>query len=132
MPPRVVADTNVIISALHRGGKPRAVLTLARRGEIDLRLSPFILGEVRGVLRLKFGWETPRIRIAIRGLRATMVRPGTARLDVVRDPADNRILECAVACRAQYLVTGDRDLLELGTHGQVHIVTPAALLSALQ
>ena len=82
MPPRVVVDTNVIISALHRGGTPHAVLTLARRDEIDLRLSPFILAEVRGVLRTKFGWETPRIRTAIRSIHARIVRPEIGRAHV--------------------------------------------------
>ena len=51
MPRRLVADSNVLISALHRRGKPQAIIDLARDGEVDLYLSPFILDEVSGRYR---------------------------------------------------------------------------------
>ena len=51
---RVVADSNILISAILRGGKPRDLLNLARTGEIDLALSEDILAETLRVLRVKF------------------------------------------------------------------------------
>ena len=61
MPRRLVADSNVLISALHRRGKPQAILDLARAGEVELYLSPFILDEVAGILSRKLGWDDERV-----------------------------------------------------------------------
>jgi uncharacterized protein len=52
---------------------------------------------------------------------ATLVRPGR-RLKLLRDAADNRILECAVTARAEIIVTGDRELLRLREYRGVRIV----------
>ena len=63
---------------------------------------------------------------------ATMVEPSISISVVRRNQADNRILECAVAAGADYLVTGDRrDLLPLGEFEGVKIVTSAVFLEAL-
>ncbi len=113
MPPRVVADSNVLISALYRGGTAQRVLELAEEGAIELCLSPFILDEVAGVLRLKFSWPPAQILEALAALRFTLVDPGPPHLAILRDVPDNRILECAGTARAKYLVTGDADLLAL-------------------
>lgn len=69
MPRRVVADSNVLISALHRRGTPQAIIDLARTGEVDLYLSPFILDEVSGILRRKLGWDDERIGLALLALQ---------------------------------------------------------------
>ena len=69
MPRRLVADSNVLISALHRRGKPQAILDLARAGDVDLYLSPFILDEVAGILSRKLGWDDERVSLALLGLR---------------------------------------------------------------
>ena len=129
LPPRVVADSNVIVSALHVGGNPEAVLTLARRGTIALYVSPFILTEVATVLeRPKFSWPRQAILDALRGLPGEVIDPGPPRLHILADDADNRIIECAVAARAGYVVTGDRELLALGKHGRIRIVSPREFL----
>ena len=129
MPLRVVADSNVIISALHVGGNPGTVIDLGRRGTIDLYVSPFILNEVSAALAgPKFRWVRGRITVAIAALPVRVIDPGPARLSAVPDAPDNRILECAVAARAQYLVTGDRELLALGSYRRLHICTPRDFL----
>ncbi len=131
MPPRVVADSNVLISALHWGGKPAAVLDLAHHGKIALYLSPFILEEVHDILAVKLLWDTRRIRTALASLPATCIDPGPEHLTVVRDEADNRILECALAARAEYLVSGDRDLRTLDAYRRIMILSPAAFLRVM-
>jgi putative PIN family toxin of toxin-antitoxin system len=55
---RVVADTNVYISALNFGGTADEVLALGRKQEILIFVSPSILKEIRGVLIRKFRWST--------------------------------------------------------------------------
>jgi predicted nucleic acid-binding protein len=56
LPPRVVADSNVLISALYGGVRSGAVLRLARQGTITLYASPYILDEVTHILAAKLYW----------------------------------------------------------------------------
>lgn len=132
---RVVLDTNVIISGLNFPGNERLVLDLARRRRFGLYLSPFILGEVSRVLALKFGWEGGRVTQALSMLRdaATIIEPPQS-LDVIDDnEADNRILECALASSADYLVTGDRrHLLPIGEYEGTAIVNAPRFLSRIE
>ncbi len=60
----------------------------------------------------------------------TMVDPAES-LSVIADPPDNRVLEAAVAGEADYIVSGDRDLLDLGKYEGIEIVTPAMFLAIL-
>jgi putative PIN family toxin of toxin-antitoxin system len=130
--PRVVADSNVIISAFHRGGQPLRVLHAARGGVVRLFYSPFILEEVTHILTSqKFAWPPERVGEAIAGLPGEVIVPGPRTLHVVADETDNRILECAVAAHAEFLVTGDRHLLSVGRYFRTRIVTVRDFLSAL-
>ncbi len=131
---RVVLDTNVIISALNFPGNERLALELALRGRFELVLSWFVLGEVAGVLTRKFGWDAERASQAIRTLEnaATVIEPPRLEEVIEGGHADNRVLECAVAAGADYLVTGDRrHLLPIGEHRGTIIVNAPRFLSAL-
>ena len=61
---RVTADSNIILSALHRGGKPLQLLDLARRGEIELAITDAILDETGRILSDKFEWSSGRAQDA--------------------------------------------------------------------
>ncbi|HEX5368705.1 MAG TPA: putative toxin-antitoxin system toxin component, PIN family [Dehalococcoidia bacterium] len=130
----VVLDTNILVSGLNFTGRERELMTLAREGAYQLYLSLFILNELYGVLTRKFGWDATQARLAIDllGRAATIAEP-SVRLSVVkRNDADNRVLECAVATGADYLVTGDRrDLLPIGEYEGVKIVGSATFLGVL-
>jgi putative PIN family toxin of toxin-antitoxin system len=132
---RVTADTNIYISALNFGGMPERFLRLAEAGSIQLVTSDAILAEVAQVLRGdKFAWPDEEIDKALRQLSrfTERVRP-THTLDIITvDPSDNRILECADAGRADYIVSGDDHLLRLKQHGNAPIVKVAAFLKHLQ
>jgi len=129
---RVVLDTNVLLSALaFPGSKPDLVLQRVRRGEVALFLSSFILAELERILRDKFRFTTRQTdeRVAVIRRMATLVEPTERIALVVAKDDDNRLLECAVAARADYLVTGDKEhLLPLRSIGATQIVTPAAFL----
>ncbi len=132
---RVVLDTNVIISALNFPGNERSVLELALRGRFEFYLSRFILDEAGGVLVRKFGWDEERRAQAIRVTENAAIVIEPLRLPEVIEGghADNRVLECAVAARADYLVTGDRrHLLPIGEHQGTRIVNAPRFLSALE
>jgi uncharacterized protein len=128
--PRVVIDTNVIVSALNFGGKPKAVLELARKNRIQNITSPFIINEVEKVLTQKFGWQMEVTREIISDFQnfSCVVDP-LETLEVINYPPDNRILESAVAGGAEYLISGDRHLTDLKTFGRIKIVTPTEFLA---
>lgn len=131
---KVVFDTNVLVSALvFPGGRGEEALLRVLGEQDELILSRAILDELLGVLSRKFARdaeELARIALFLADI-GTMVKP-RRRLSVVKDPADNRILECAVAGRAQAVVTGDKALLAVGEYRGVRILrltdylTPAA------
>jgi uncharacterized protein len=108
---RVVLDTNVVVSAhLNSDGYERHVLDLALAGKLQLAVSEIILAEYEGVLRrAKLGLTARQVGRSMRLIRAA-ARIVTSRreLNITRDAADNRFLECAEAAKAHYLVTGNK------------------------
>jgi uncharacterized protein len=131
---RVTADSNIYISALHFGGPPDRFLDVARSGVIHLSISEAILAEVTRVLRDKFGWSEEALALARAriGDFTEVVTPAQT-LDAVReDPADNRILECAVEGNSDYLVTRDNRLLKLNNFGKIQIIKVAEFLEIVR
>ena len=131
---RVVFDTNVYISALMFGGLPGSLLDLAFLQSFILVISPALMDELDEKLRLKFevsAEDAAIVRAKLEG-NAEIVMPDVV-LDVIEDdPDDNRVLECAVKGRANYIVTGDRHLLKLGTYEAISIVTVRQFLDAAE
>ena len=131
---RVTADSNIYISALHFGGPPDEFLELARNGIIELTISDDILAEVARVLRDKFGWSREAVSMAQARIADFTVRVApTQKLDAVReDPADNRILECAVEGKSGYLVMRDHHLLKLKSFGGTQMIKVADFLHVVR
>lgn len=127
---RVVFDTNVFLSALTFCGKPEVVFEMARAGKIQLVVSPSILAELASILENKFAWDDEDVREALMvvGRHADLVKPGL-RLRVLEDDADNRILECAVEGQANWIVSGDRHLLDLKEFRGIPIARVSDFLS---
>lgn len=127
---RATLDSNVYVSAFVFGGKPGRVIEMATEGMIDVAVSDAIVAEVRRVLVTKFRWSEERAAAVVETME-TMATPTTTTevFDVVeRDPDDNRVLECATAARSEFVVTGDTDLLALGSFRGIAIVTVASFL----
>lgn len=132
---RVVLDTNTLISALLFSGTASRLVPLWQSRRITLLLSGAILQEYLRVLAY------PKFRLSdqeVRGLIEEQVLPfvETVRvrryLHVIRrDPDDNKLLECAVTGRVEYLVTGDQDLLELGAYRGITILTVGDFLNRI-
>lgn len=123
---RIVLDTNVIVSALVFGGVPRQVLEWAESGRFKLFYSEPIQVEVRRVLTEKFGWDESKIghMLPVLWRMGELVMPQTKVHAVADDPDDDRILECALAAEANYIVSGDRHLLRLKRYESILIVSP--------
>ncbi|SRR5712691_13358176 len=111
MTPRVVYDTNVVVSAVLKAGSiPASLVTLALDRRVRLCLSPVIFAEYEAVLkRPKFAFDAHAVDAFLRDLRmvAVIVSP-TKQIHAVPHEPDNRFLECAQTAQAQYLVTGNK------------------------
>jgi putative PIN family toxin of toxin-antitoxin system len=129
-PERVVFDTNVLVSAVAFGGKPRELLTMAAEGLVAGVTSPYVLWELRTVLvRSHFRFEeTLAVEFSEQVARTMeVVAVGRPRGNWVTDPDDNAIVETALAGHAPLIVTGDRRLLAAEIPG-IEVVTVTAML----
>jgi len=113
---KVVFDTNIYISALHfQGSIPRKILELVDAGNFQLFISKQIIAELRGVLRVKFKYELSKLDLMEELILSIsqVVEPRIKIKFIKEDPDDDRILECAVEGKADFIVTGDRHLLQI-------------------
>ncbi len=138
---RAVLDANVVVSALIRPqGPPGQILVrLLRDSAFELIASPATLDELRRSLRY------PRIRKYFRlpeeeldlwvdalGAIAVVVEGNVSRSVVTADPADDIYIAAAADGLADYIVSGDRHLMDLVQHGGIRIVTPRTFLTLLE
>jgi uncharacterized protein len=133
--PRVVLDCNVLISGFaFPGGVPYQILQAVLRGEILVVISPFILTEVEHNLRDKLRVREDTIKEAIDFLQGhcVVIDPPKEAVLAELTPADNRILDCAVQGRVQYLVTGDKGIQQLREFQGIKIVNPVEFLALIQ
>ncbi|MBN1238863.1 MAG: putative toxin-antitoxin system toxin component, PIN family [Gammaproteobacteria bacterium] len=131
---RTVADTNIVVSAFLWGGAPRGVLDMARRKTIALFTSAALIAELEEVLaREKFAKRIAEVGSSVVEMvgdylaLAKLVRPA-AHPSVVRDPDDDEVIACALAAEAEVIVSGDADLLALGTYQDIAILTATQML----
>ena len=128
---KMVVDTNVLISAILFGGNPEKVLSMAEEKRIEMLISSEILEEFTNVLKDKFSFSQDMAELVASGIKeiSTLVIP-TQRLKVIKEKdADNRVLECAVEGKAQYIVTGDtRHLQPLKEYKGIRILSPVQFL----
>jgi uncharacterized protein len=135
---RAVIDTNVLLSALLWGGTPRALLEHVRNGTVTLISSQALLAELARVLeRPKFDvillrTNTPRAQslAEVRQL-AEVIDPPPLVQPVCRDPDDDAVLALAIASQADLVISGDDDLLSLGSFEGIPILTPTQALQRL-
>ncbi|MDH3317253.1 MAG: putative toxin-antitoxin system toxin component, PIN family [Gammaproteobacteria bacterium] len=122
---KVVFDTNILVSALvFPGGRGEAALRRIVEEQDQLVISKSILDELLGILGRKFARDAEELAHAAVFLSelGILVKP-RQRLRVVKDDPDNRILECAIAGRADAIVTGDKALLALCEYQGVRILS---------
>lgn len=126
---RAVLDTNVLVSAiLSVKGLPRQIFERWRKGEFQLVTALPLLDELDRVLRYPKIREEYRLTetdihaaLLLLSTSAEIVTPLPEIKVIPQDLADNFILACAVAGKADYIVSGDRHLLDLQKFGDVRI-----------
>ena len=132
----IVLDANVIISALLSGeGCPAEIIRRWEADALEVVISPALLTELRRAVdypRVRKYLEAPQKTVAslIKRLEtvATVVEPQLSLHVVKEDPDDNRVLECAIAGKASYIITGDAHLLRLKECQGVVILNPVEFL----
>ena len=131
--PRVVLDTNVLVSALvFPGGAPETVWRLALRGRLATFTSVPLLHELGRVLSERFLWASPMVERALRLVaRTSVVVTPVVVVGAAPGPDDDVVIGTALAAPAGLIVTGDRTLLGIGGHGAVRIVTVTELLRSI-
>ncbi|HSW62493.1 MAG TPA: putative toxin-antitoxin system toxin component, PIN family [Dissulfurispiraceae bacterium] len=120
-------DTNVLFAALITEGICSKLLHRARSGEFSLVSCPFIMQELRRILSKKFHLGKDEITSSMEPINeaiSKVIEHSIKVKDICRDAADDNIIACAVAAKADYLVTGDSDLLDLKSYENIKIITP--------
>lgn len=126
---KVVFDTNVLLTGFLTEGLCAKLLLRAKKSEFEFCLCPFILREFQEKLNTKFNATSAEIREAVSLVReaASITDPEKSHVRVYeasKYPDDDEVIACAVAAGAQYLITGDSDLKDIGNYGTVKIISP--------
>jgi putative PIN family toxin of toxin-antitoxin system len=133
---KIVVDTNIYLSAfVFPGGTTERVLEFVRDGRAQLFVSPEILTEFQHVLIRKFKYPEKTAKEFVERVTAIaeLVYP-KERLAVIKAcPPDNRILECALEAKANYLITGDKKhILPVKKIKETIILSPSAFCQLIE
>jgi len=131
---RVVLDTNVLVSAIQFPSGTAATLFDALGSDWYVLISsPAIVKELASILRETFAWQESAVQRALRLTvrKAEIVNPTSIPDAVPHDPDDNHIVACALAGRADLIVTGDKDLLRLKEYQGIPIVRTKSMVRTL-
>ncbi|MBM3254308.1 MAG: putative toxin-antitoxin system toxin component, PIN family [Candidatus Omnitrophica bacterium] len=132
---KAVVDTNVIVSGLLCKGNPRRIWKALRDEKFTLVLSPLMFEEIAMVLsRPKFhnlisDEERKEVTIFLES-SAEFIIPKKS-ISICRDPEDNQILACALEGGANFIITGDKDLLSLNPFKNISIISPKDFINYL-
>ena len=135
---RVVLDTNVVVSALLWGGTPERLIEAAGDGLLYLVTTEALVAELAGILgRARFdvklrqrNLSAAEIVARYREIAEIVEAAPIAELRL-RDPDDAAVLACALAARAEAIVSGDDDLHALGSYQDIPVLSPADCLKRI-
>jgi putative PIN family toxin of toxin-antitoxin system len=128
---RVVLDNNIWLSGLLWGGQPGKLVNLVEQNQIQPCASAAMLDEFARVLRYKkfqrriqaLQLSMPDIVEAVQSQSIIVKTASGAQAIIQDDPTDDMFLHCAIAARADYIISGDKHLLSLGEYEGVPIVS---------
>ena len=124
---KAVFDTNVLIAAFLTEGLCSSLMIRARKRAFSLVLCDKIITEFEGILRKKFKItraDISEISALVSEAASDIIHDLSPVPDICRDPDDNMIIACAVDAHADYIVTGDEDLLILKRYMNTVIINP--------
>lgn len=132
---KVVLDSNVLVSGIFFGGMPEKILEAWMQRKFEIFVTPSIFEEYGNTLEALAGGKAEALTtywIASIAEHAHHVVDPPHPLKICRDPDDDKFLYCAASIKADFLVTGDKDLKELEVSFDFKIVSPRTFLSILE
>ncbi|MDH7514018.1 MAG: putative toxin-antitoxin system toxin component, PIN family [Clostridiales bacterium] len=133
--PRIVIDTSVFISAVLFRGPTSRLVSLWQKGNISVLMSSAILKEyARALAYPKFKLTRTEIRGIIEQELLPYVSPVKVKSTfhvITQDPSDDKFLELAQEGKANYILSGDKHLLDLKTFHGIKIITPNELFALI-
>ena len=130
---RIVIDTNVLASAVFFGGRPAELLRMVVMHEISAVATDEIVDEYQATVNYlldKYHGRPLHLSI-IPVVSALEIIQAKSRIEVCRDPDDNKFISCAVDGHCYYVVSGDKDLLSVEQYADVRIITVAEFLKLI-
>ena len=133
--PKLVLDTNVWVSAFLAKGPPSRIVQMAEDGHVQIFASLDILQEIHRVLEYekilrvlqRSGREVSPMMATIVSL-CSLVDVKSKVQAIEEDPTDNQVLACAKDATADFMISGDRHLLQLEAYGNVKVLTASSFL----
>jgi putative PIN family toxin of toxin-antitoxin system len=129
---RVVVDTNVFVSSFF-GGNPRKIIDLWKSGNITLCLTGAIINEYVEVLQRLGLQDTSELEELLKLFSGGYHTVFTSKTKIIhaveKDPDDDKFIECAATLNAQYIITGDKALRDIGDYMGIKVVTPREFLT---
>ena len=128
---KIVIDTNLVASAIYFGGKPEKLIDLLINQRFDAYTNGVIIEEYDATVeKLKKDYPDKTEKFDLPDIIAKIHQIEiTAEVHVCRDPDDDKFIGCALDSKSKYIVSGDKDLLAVGKHEDVEIMTVVDFLS---
>ena len=121
----IVVDTNIIISGIFFGGNPKRIINAILDSKVNAYISKEILNEYFEIINEMMFSKGESIDLSFISLlidRFNIIET-TSKIDISRDPDDNKFIECAVDSNSIYIVSGDDDLLSIKNYHNIEIIT---------
>ena len=127
---RIVIDTNVVASAVFFGGRPAELLRMVIRRELAAVATAEIVDEYQSTVNyLLDKYDGKGLRISMVPIFSALeIIPASSRVEICRDPDDDKFISCAIDGHCRHVVSGDKDLLSLKRYGDIKIITVAEFL----
>ena len=131
---RIVIDTNVVVSAMFFGGKPRKLLEMLEDNLVNAYVTDEIVkeyGETTEYLLKKFGGDKMSLPLELIVRKMKLIDAET-KVEICRDPDDDKFINCAIDAKCYYIVSGDKNLLDIKQYKDVQILKVADFLEMME
>ena len=120
----IVIDTNVIISGIFFGGYPRKILETVADKQISAYATTEIINEYYEIIDEMIKRKQGRINNSVLSQLVSKLKiiQSSSSINICRDPDDNKFIECAIDANALYIISGDKDLLDIQKFNNIQIV----------
>jgi len=132
---KIVLDSNIFVSSFYWAGNPRKVFERVTNGFDELYITDEILKEIISVMSgNKFNTDVDEVNEYAKIIESFSIKISSKNIikNISRDEKDNKILQCGADGNADFIITGDKDLLVLKEYESIKIVKPNEYLEIVQ